>query len=238
VEVILYYDTRDPRNFYPSVLALLEEYHAQNPRISVRTVDYERDPGEALKVKDQYRKFFNAQEDKDLVIFDCAGRVRVFPGTALLQYKDSFLGNQQLQFERRPVQFKGEQAFTSILLALANPEPLKAYFLQGHGEASLSDAEHQQGYLKFASVLQENYLSVTNLWLASGGVPADCSLLVIAAPDRPLEEAELRQLGQYLQPTPPAWKPPCSRGGSASWPTLRRILKTAPPRKGMTWSSR
>jgi ABC-type uncharacterized transport system involved in gliding motility auxiliary subunit len=208
VEVILYYDTRDPRNFYPSVLALLEEYHAHNPRISVRTVDYERDPGEALKVKDLYRKFFNSQEDKDLVIFDCAGKVKVFPGTALLQYKDSFLGNQplpenpqkkQLQFERRPVLFKGEQAFTSILLALANPEPLKAYFLQGHGEASLSDSEHQQGFLKFASVLQENYLSITNLWLESGGVPADCSLLVIAAPDRPFEEAELLQLGQYLQ---------------------------------------
>ena len=33
VEVILYYDTRDPRNFYPSVLALLEEYHTHNPSI-------------------------------------------------------------------------------------------------------------------------------------------------------------------------------------------------------------
>ena len=45
VDVTLYYDTRDAENFYPNILALLNEYHAANKNISIRTVDYVRDAG-------------------------------------------------------------------------------------------------------------------------------------------------------------------------------------------------
>jgi hypothetical protein len=206
VDITLYYDTRDTRNFYPTVLALLQEYQSRNPKISLRTVDYERDAGAALKVKDQYNQFFGAQSDKDLVIFDCGGRVRVFPGAALLDYKDKFVGVQpkpgnpqqkEIEFEREPVQFNGEQAFTSVLLALENPQPLNAYFLQGHGEPSLTDSGNI-GFQKFVSVLAENYVSVTNLWLGAGGVPMNCNLLVIAGPATPLDALELQEIGQYL----------------------------------------
>ncbi|MEI9863815.1 MAG: hypothetical protein WDN00_04525 [Limisphaerales bacterium] len=44
------------------------------------------------------------------------------------------------EFRRKPVAFNGEMAFTAMLLAVENPKPLKAYFLQGHGEPSLSDS--------------------------------------------------------------------------------------------------
>src|SRR5271154_770578 len=52
--VTLYYDTRDADNFYPTLKALADEYHAANGNITVRTVDYQLDPGEAEKVKDEY----------------------------------------------------------------------------------------------------------------------------------------------------------------------------------------
>src|SRR5262249_5754619 len=55
------------------------------------------------------------------------------------------------------------------------------------------------GYQKFASVLQQNYISVTNLWLGNAGVPMDCNLLVIAGPKIPLMEPELQQISQYLR---------------------------------------
>ena len=54
VEVTLYYDTHDEGNFYPDILALLNEYRAANNNISVRTVDYMADAGEAEKVKEKY----------------------------------------------------------------------------------------------------------------------------------------------------------------------------------------
>jgi hypothetical protein len=205
VEVTLYYDRQ--ADFYPDIVALLTEYRAANRNISVDTVDYNRDVGKADIIKAKYQKYFSSPSDKDLIIFDCAGRVKVFPGAALADYKTELKGTHpsaadprkpELEFERRPVNFNGERAFTSMLLALANPQPLQAYFLQGRGEVSLTDSG-KLGYQKFASVLQENYIAVTNLWLGSLGVPMDCNLLIIAAPRGAFDPTELRQLDQYLR---------------------------------------
>jgi hypothetical protein len=204
VAVTLYYDRG--AHFYPDVVALLNEYRAADRNISVDTVDYNRDAGKADVIKGKYQRYFPSQSDKDLVIFDYAGRVRVFPGDALADYKTKLTGTHpsaadpqkpELEFERRPVTFNAERAFTSMLLALANPQPLKAYFLQGRGEVSLTDPG-QYGYQKFASVLQENSIAVTNLWLGNLGVPMDCNLLIIAAPSQAFDSAELQQIDQYL----------------------------------------
>jgi len=208
VDVTLYYDTHDQKNFYPTVLALLHEYSTVNPKITVRTVDYVRDAGEAAKLKDQYQRYFTSQSDKDLVIFDSGGRVQIFPGTALVQYKDKYVGTTpnpdnpkqtELEFERRPVAFNGEKAFTSRLIAMANPQPLKAYYVKGHGEPLLTDSDNNTGYQKFASALAENYISVTNLNFIGESIPADCNLLVIAGPNQAFESSELQAISQYLR---------------------------------------
>src|ERR1039457_4472278 len=94
VNVTLYYDRQD--EFLPDVVALLNEYRAKNPKISIRIVDYNTDPGGAEKIKAQYRQFFSSASDKNLVIFDCSdgakNHVKIFPGAALTQYKDKFKG--------------------------------------------------------------------------------------------------------------------------------------------------
>jgi hypothetical protein len=201
VAVTLYYDRKD--EFYPTIVALLNEYRAANSKISIRTVDYLSNPGEAETVKVQYH--LNSTADKDLIIFDCHGRVKIFPGAALTEYsrlkmvppKNS--AQKKPEFEQHPEKFQGELAFTSMLLALENPQPLKAYFLQGHGEASLTDTS-DVGYQKFAAVCLQNYLSITNLaWLGNTGVPLDGNLLVIAGPDKAFSEPELQQIDQYLR---------------------------------------
>jgi hypothetical protein len=90
-------------------------------------------------------------------------------------------------------------AFTAMLLALENPQPLKAYFLQGHGEPPIADTS-ELGYSKFAAVLEQNYIAVTNLDLVGDApVPMDCNLLIIAAPAAPLAEPELQKIDQYLR---------------------------------------
>jgi ABC-2 type transport system permease protein len=201
VAVTLYYDRK--AEFYPDIVALLNEYRSANPRISIRTVDYLRDAGEAEKVKEQYK--LASAGDKDLVIFDCNGHVKTFPGAALTQYKTVQVASKdaqqkELEFERRPVTFNGEMAFTSMLLSLVNPVPLKAYFMQGHGEPSLTDATNQVGYQKFASVLQQNYVGLSNLgWVGNAGVPVDCNLLIIAGPQQAFSELELQQIDRYLR---------------------------------------
>jgi len=206
VNVTLYYDRKPedngkPPNFFTDVVALLNEYRAANKNISIRTVDYIRDAGEAEKTKAQYR--LNAAMDKDIVIFDCDHRVKIMPGDALTQFTLERTApakpeQKELEFRRKPVAFNGELAFTAMLLALENPQPLKAYFLQGHGESSLTDSGHF-GFLKFGGLLAQNYISVTNLELSGdAGVPPDCNLLIIAAPGTPLPDSALQKIEKYL----------------------------------------
>jgi len=195
VDVTLYFDRKD--EFYPDIVALLNEYRAANKNISLRTVDFVRDAGEAEKVKAQYK--LTGTADKDLVIFDSGGRVKMVSGEALTQYTLEQLPNEkEREFRRKPIAFSGEKMFTATLLALQNPQPLHAYFLQGHGEPSLADSGNF-GYLKFGQTLQQNYIAVANLELAGdGAVPMDCNLLVIAAPAAAFTEIELQKIDQYL----------------------------------------
>jgi ABC-2 type transport system permease protein len=206
--ITLYYDTRDQNNFYPTLVALANEYHAANQNISVRTVDYERDPGAAEKVKEQYNlpgeaDSPNAPPGKDLVIFACGDRHTVVPGEAIVKYQlvqtaPDDPSQKEPEFRKKPIAFNGEVMFTSKLLALAHAQPLKTYFLQGHGEPSLSD-DANGGYAKFGLALAQNDLTVNNLeLLGNNDVPMDCSLLIIAAPTKPLDESELQKIGQYL----------------------------------------
>lgn len=204
VEVTLFYDRKD--DYYPEINNLLNEYHLENPRIVVHTVDYVRDAGEAELVKARFS--LNAQTDKNLVIFSLPdGTHKIIPGDLLTQYKTELAQHQdpsthQLEFERKPTAFVGENAFTGALLALESSHQLQAYFLQGHGEASLTnDSETSAaGLLKFGVVLQQNDLAVSNLDLATAPeVPADCNLLIIAGPRVPLYASELDKVDQYLR---------------------------------------
>ncbi len=208
VTVTLYYDTQDSANFYSTLYALACEYHEANPNIIVRTVDYERDPGEAEKVKKEFDlpgtpESPNAPPNKDLVIFSSGKQHDYVPGEAIVKYRLERTApddpdQKELQFRKKPVAFNGEVMFTSKLLALAHVQPLRAYYVQGHGEASLSDTT-EPGYAKFGLALAQNDLQVTNLeLLGSGEVPMDCALLIIAAPIRALDPTELQKIDRYL----------------------------------------
>ena len=200
VNVTLYFDTKDEGNFYPTILALLNEYHSANPNITVKTVDYLQ-PGEAQKIKEQYK--LGSATDKDLVIFDCGGHVKIANGAALYEKKLEQIPNEnpndkELQFRKKPVNFNGEMMFTAMLLAVENPTPLKAYFLQGDGEPLLSDSG-EPGYLKFGAVMAENYIATEPLQLlGSDAVPDDCNLLIIAGPRTAFSAGELQKIDQYL----------------------------------------
>jgi ABC-type uncharacterized transport system involved in gliding motility auxiliary subunit len=195
VQVTLYYNKSD--DYYSTIAALLTEYQAANSHFSVRMVDYVHDAGEAQKIKEQYK--LNSPTDKNLVIFDCEGRVKIQPGDALTEVKLEQVPNpKEREFRRKPIAFNGEQAFTSMLLAVTRTKPFNAYFLQGHGEPSLSDTD-DTGYLRFGSILAQNFIALTNLeLLGDNPVPMDCNLLVIAGPRTELSDTELQKIDQYL----------------------------------------
>jgi hypothetical protein len=193
VKVTLYYDKKD--RLYSTVAELLNHYATANPKISVQTVDYQRDPAGAQKVKAHYG--LAATTDKNLVIFDCNGRVKSVEGKALGQYTLEPMPDQS-GTRRKLEAFLGERVFTSVLLWVTSPKPLKAFFLQGHGE-HVVDSPGDNGYMRFAAVLRQNSAEVAPLsLLGTNSVPAECNLLVIAGATAPLLTNELEKIEKYL----------------------------------------
>ena len=202
VKVTLYYDTDDEASLYGTVADLLGEYRLVNPRITIQTVDYIRDPGLAQKVKAKYN--LTAPEAKNLVIFDCNRRVKTVEGNRLASYVVEAVTNpapeaKEPEFRRKPTAFLGEMAFTAALLDVTSTKPLKACFLQGHDEHQIDSGDEVAGYLKLASILQQNCIKAEPLsLLGTNAVPADCNLLVIAGPRNEITVAELEKIEQYL----------------------------------------
>ena len=210
VEITLYYDRKD--DYYPNLVELCNVYRAANKNIILRSVDYLRDAGEAAKLKERFNlpgsvDSPNAPPSKNLIIFASGERNMVVPGAAVIGTQTEAIKpsdsdydpkEKNLQFRRKPVAFNGEVLFTSKILALESASPLKAYFLQGHGESSLAD-ESNYGYSKFALALAQNYILPQPLEITgTAAIPDDCNLLVIAAPAKLLPEDELQKIDKYL----------------------------------------
>jgi hypothetical protein len=179
-------------------MALLDEYHTANPNISVKSVDYKLDAGEAEKIKAQYK--LSSVKDKNLVIFDCDGRAQKVFGDDLSQTQLVPDGTEdgKPSYRHKPIAFYGEMLFTAKLLAVESLRQPKAYFLQGDGEPSLSDSG-DNGYMKFGAILNENNITNEPLELSGGNpVPDDCNLLIIAGPRGAFSETELQKIDQYL----------------------------------------
>jgi hypothetical protein len=196
VKVTLYYDKDEP--LYSTVVDLLNKYHLANPNITVRRVDYLRDTGAAQKVKADYKLI--AGGEKNLVIFDCEGRTKIVDGATLTDNTlERVVGGKPGEVRSRPVAFKGELMFTSVLLAVTNPKPLIAYFLTGNGEHQLDSGDEVNGYLSFAGLLKQNYIKPETLsLLGTNTVPMDCNLLVIAGPTSVIPDPVLDKIDQYL----------------------------------------
>jgi hypothetical protein len=196
VKVTVYYDKNEP--LYSTIAALLNEYRLNSSHLSVETVDYLRDSGSAQRLKAKYN--LDSAADKNLVIFDCDGKIKRVDGNVLAEYVYEQVPNdKEREFRRKPTAFKGEERFTSALLDVTSPRPLKAYFLRGHGEHDFQSGDELEGYTTFAEVLQENYIQVEPLsLLGTNSLPMDCHLLIIAGPKTAIPEQELEAIDRYL----------------------------------------
>lgn len=196
VRAVVYFDSTD--SLFPRVKSLLKEYELVNPRVQVEFVDYLRDAGTAKLVKSRYN--LNAVSDKNVVIFECAGRKQMVNAGALSDYDYSkLLSGQSKEIDR--THFKGELLFTSAIYAVATERSPVACFLIGNGEHPPGGADNPDSYGKFAALLHtEN--NFTNRLLTLGGtneVPADCSVLVIAGPTSPISAEDLDKIQRYLE---------------------------------------
>ena len=198
VQVTVYCSRED--EFFGDLANLLKEYTSVDPKISVRYIDYDREPGAAEEFKIKYN--LGASTNKNLIVFECEGRTKNVLGDTLVQnqlIQEKSETPGQLALRKKPINFLGELMFTGALLGVTNPKPLKGYFLQGHGEHRPDSANDPSGYAKFAGILRQNNVELELLTLlGTNQVPDDCNLLIIAGPKDALAASELGRVEKYL----------------------------------------
>jgi hypothetical protein len=186
---------------YALTSGLLTEYEKACPRhLHVRTLDYDREVGEAKEFLTKYN--LNGAKDKDFILFESGGNTRTAYAKELADYDFSGLLSGQTKFVRHSA-FLGEQFFTEDIYDVSNPRPMEAYFLFGHGENDPEETNANAGYSKMAAVLKDEVncdwqklsLQGTNV------IPADCQLLIVAASAREgnMQPEELARIAAYLK---------------------------------------
>ena len=96
------------------------------------------------------------------------------------------------------VGYPSEENITNALLRMARRSSPKVYFTIGHGEADPA-SERDHGFSALMSALRNEGMELSAFVGATHAeVPGDASLLLVAAPDRNLLEAEIEALDRYL----------------------------------------
>lgn len=156
--------------------------------IKVEYVDQTRDPSRARELQGKYQ--FSANEN--VLVLDYDGRVKFVPVADMGDFDLTPLANNE---PAKVVAFKGEQAITSAIIGLLNPERLKAYFLQGHGEPPV---DGMTPLSVFKDYIERQNVRVAPLSLSSlDAVPADCAALFLIGLQNDLDEREAQMIGKY-----------------------------------------
>jgi len=92
-----------------------------------------------------------------------------------------------------------EENLTNALLKVTKDSKKKIYFLTGHGEKDLKDAQGP-GYATAKSMLMQDAYEVEELLLLqTAAVPEDAALLIAAGPEKPIAPGEQAAIEKYLE---------------------------------------
>jgi len=92
-----------------------------------------------------------------------------------------------------------ERDIATALLRVTGHQQKKAYFLTGHGEPDTGAADDTGYAYALQGVKDDNYLAESLDLVASPKVPDDCSVLIIAGPQKDLQQPELDAIQAYLE---------------------------------------
>lgn len=189
VRVTVFMD-RDSRLYTP-VTEILSRYRALSPKIEIEELDPKRNPARAEAL---VREFGIRQST---VVFRSGDRKKYVEEDALADY--DYSGMQTGRGAPEMKAFKGEEAFTSAILAVTEEKTPHVYFSSGHGEASLDSSERGRGLAQAKQLLERDNVSVAK-WesLGKDAIPADADAIVVAGPRIAFLEPEAGALQKYL----------------------------------------
>ena len=174
---------------YAESRELLDRYKALSPQIKVEEIDPERNPALAESVARQMdvRK-------AGTIVFQAGTKKKFVTEDDMAEYDFSAMPGQGGSLKA----FKGEQAFTSAILAVTSQKSPKIYFTSGHGEKSTDDTD-ERGLSDVKDLLgKDNDAVATWESLGKAEVPKDADLVVVAGPQTALLAPERDAIDKYL----------------------------------------
>ena len=154
---------------------LISEYERRSKKIKLEFVDPDKDPGVAKK--------YDVNEYGTVVLVS---------------------GNQNIKLKLADLISGGivddaEQEITNALIKLSKGIRKTVYFLTGHGERDIKDDAEPQGLGMLNRALNDEAYEVKELLLLrESNVPKENSILIVAAPKKPLIEKEIEAIKKYL----------------------------------------
>lgn len=92
-----------------------------------------------------------------------------------------------------------EEALTNAIIKITRGTKKTICLIEGHGEPDTEDVQSAKGLSAFKQALANENYEVKKILLASlESVPADCSCVVIAGPEKSFIASEITALGNYL----------------------------------------
>ena len=189
VRVTVFMD-RDSRLYMP-VSEILSRYRALSPKIEVEELDPKRNPARAEAL---VREFGIRQST---VVFRSGNRKKYVEEDNLAEY--DYSGMQPGRGAPEMKAFKGEEAFTSAILAVTEDKTPHVYFSSGHGEATLESSERGRGLAEAKQLLERDNQSVAK-WesLGKDAIPGDADVVVVAGPRTAFLAPEADALEKYV----------------------------------------
>lgn len=147
----------------------------------------------ARKLLDQYK--FHSQGKLDFQFIDpvedplAAQAAKITRDGSLVL---SMAGNQEV------VSTVSEQEMTNALVRLISPEKRAIYFLSGHGEYDPEGSGDEAYSFTKRTLESKNYTVQKVSLLATNQIPADAKVMVVGGPRKPLDQAEVDLLAQFV----------------------------------------
>lgn len=199
-------------------IELLKNYCKMNHHITYRFVDINSNP-DVVKNYDDISQSDIVFETKSIVDGEEVKRVRKLGMLDLLSFSDDFISQlsqggysvemlkeqygSDLAVLRSYGQYvegsNAEQAFTSALMTVTDPNPVYVTFLTGRDE--VPDVYSQQGgspFQYFKTLLIANGYNVNEINITKEDIPENTNVVVIPAPTTDYLENEIAKISDYM----------------------------------------
>lgn len=166
-------DTLDTR-----IERLIDAYAALSSHITVQTLDPVLHPADAQKL--------GVEDGTVVVSCEDTGETRNIPFSDIITHTYSMYTYDAVEDS-----FDGEGQLTAAIVNVSSPSNHVIYTTQGHGEASLGST------IQDALTKANLQIDSVNL-VVDGGIPEDCGLLLIYAPQKDFDSSEIQTIQDWM----------------------------------------